>query len=230
MRVRHWGAWRPGMRPRSPLAAGVLTGVVTVACLLAAACTSASTTGTTLTTPQGSAAGALTGTWSDATWRGTFQIDGLLATGPAHVGSAGCTAIGYMALDLHRVATATRGNSVSGHLRVWAVTTSGTTGTACGRHDSGQGSLLGTVSSDGRHLGAGNFHLLGVTYGWLTATMSNTPAGAAMQAMQGQFGAGRSGHRSLRGTFTLARFDASSDAVADSQQPTSPPTSCCATR
>src|SRR6266545_4445542 len=166
MRVMHWRTWRPGMRPRIPLAAGVLTGVVTVACLLAAACTSAST----------------------------------------------------------------RGISVSGRLRVWAVTTSGTTGTACGRHHSGQGSLLGTVSSDGRHLGAGNFHLLGVTYGWLTATIANTPAGAAMQAMQGQFGAGRSGHRSLRGTFTLARFDASSDAVADSQQPTSPPTSCCATR
>lgn len=224
MRVMQWKTWRPGMRPRIPLAAGVLTGVVTVACLLAAACTSAPTTGTTLTTPPGSAAGALTATWSDATWRGTFQIDGLLATGPAHVGSAGCTAIGRMALDLHRVATATRGNSVSGRLRVWAVATSGTTGTACGRRDISQGSLLGTASSDGRHLGAGNFHLLGVAYGWLTATIANTPAGAAMQEMQGQFGAGRSHYRSLRGTFTLARSDTPSDAVADSQQSTSPPT------
>jgi hypothetical protein len=166
----------------------------------------------------------VTATLSAATWQGTFQVNGLLTNGPAHVGSAGCTAIGYMALDLHRVATATRGNSVSGHLRVWAVTTSGTTGTACGRHDSGQGSLLGTLSSDGRHLGAGNFHLLGVTYGWLTATIANTPAGAAMQELQGQFGAGSSGHRSLRGTFTLARSDTPSDAVADSHQSTSPPT------
>jgi hypothetical protein len=221
MRLMLWKTWRPGMRPRIPVAAGVRTAVVTGACLLATACTTAPTTGTTRTTPPRSAPGALTATLLAATWRGTFQIDGLLTDSPAHVGSAGCTAIGYMALDLHRVATGTHGNSVSGRLRVWAVTTSGATGTACGRRDILQGSLLGTLSSDGNRLRTGSFHLLGVAYGWLTATIVSTAIGPTMQA---QFSAGRRHHRSLRGSFTLARSDTPSDAVADSQPSTSPPT------
>jgi hypothetical protein len=207
---------RTGLRMwrRSPIAASV----VTVACLLAAGCTG-TTTATTRATPPGS--GAVTAILPAATWQGTFQVNGLLTHSPAHVGSAGCTAIGRMALDLHRVATATRGNSVSGHLRVWAVTTSSTAGTACGRRDIAQGSLLAAVSSDGNRLQAGSLHLLGVAYGWLTATIVATSIGPTMQA---QFSAGHSHHHSLRGTFTLARSDTPSDAVADSQQSTSPPT------
>jgi hypothetical protein len=198
--------WRRGPRGAS---------VVTVACLLAAGCTAATTT--TRATPPGS--GAVTATLPATTWQGTFQVDGLLTDGPAHVGSAGCTAIGRMALDLHRVAGGMRGSSVGGRLRVWAVVTSGTTDTACGRRDSSQGSLLGTLSGDGNRLQAASFHLLGVAYGWLTATIAGTTLGPTMQA---QFGAGRSHHRSLRGTFTLARSDTPSDAAADSQQSTSP--------
>jgi hypothetical protein len=168
-----------------------------VACLLAAGCTGATTK--TRATPPGS--GAVTATLSAATWQGTFQVNGVLTDGPAHVGGAGCTAIGRMALDLHRVAAVAHGSSVSGRLRVWAVATSGTAGTACGRGDISQGSLLGTLSSDGKRLQAGSFHLLGVAYGWLTATIVGTALGPTMQA---QFGAGRSQHRSLHGTFTLA--------------------------
>ena len=207
--------WRTGLRMcgRGPTAASI----VTVACLLAAGCTDASTTARA--TPLGS--GAVTATLPATTWQGIFQVDGLLTDGPAHVGSAGCTAIGRAALDLHRVADVTHGGSVSGRLRVWAVATSSTTGTACGRRDSSQGSLLGTLSSDGNRLQAGSFHLLGVAYGWLTATIVGTRLGPTVQ---GQFGAGRSRHYSLRGTFTLARSDTPSDAVADSQQSTSPPT------
>jgi hypothetical protein len=126
-----------------------------------------------------------------------------------------------MALDLHRVAGGTRGSSVSGRLRVWAVATSGPTDTACGRRDSSQGPLVGTLSGDGNRLQAARFRLLGVAYGWLTATIVGTSLGPTMQA---QFGAGRSHHRSLRGTFTLAGSDTPSDAVADSHQSTSPPT------
>jgi hypothetical protein len=203
---------RTWVRLRLPMAASALT----VICLLATSCTSA--TGTTRPTPPGTGAVA---EWAEATWQGTFQVDGVLTDGPAHVGSAGCTAIGLMALDLHRVAIGTRGSSVSGRLRGWAVTTSGTTGTACGRRDISQGSLLGTLSSDGNRLQVGNFHLLGVAYGWLTATIVGTAMGPAMQ---GQFGDGRSHHRSLHGTFTLARADTLGDTFANSQPATSPPT------
>jgi hypothetical protein len=168
--------------------------------------------------------GAVTTEPADATWhwRGTFQVDGVLTDGPAHVGSAGCTAIGYMALDLRRAATSPRGSSVSGRLRVWAVATSGT---ACGRRDISQGSLLGTLSSDGPRLQAGSFRLLGVSYGWLSATITNTPVGAVMQMqqMRGQFGDGHSGHRSLHGAFTLARGVARADTRATSSPATNQP-------
>jgi hypothetical protein len=209
-----------GRRTRVPRRLLMAASALTVACLLATGCTSA--TGTTRPTPPSTGAIA---EWADATWQGTFQVDGRLTDGPAHVGSVGCTAIGYMALDLRRGATGTRGSSVSGRLRVWAVTTSGTTGTACGRRDLNQGSMLGTLSSDGNRLQGGSFHLLGVAYGRLTATIANTPAGAAMQEMQGQFGDGRSDHRSLHGTFTLARADPLGDTFANSQPATSPPAS-----
>jgi hypothetical protein len=192
-RTRLWAR----TRMRLLMAASALT----VVCLLATGCTSA--TRTTRATPPGT--DVATAELADATWQGTFQVDGQLSNAPAHVGSAGCTAIGLMALDLHRGAIGTQ-DGVSGHLRVWAVTMSGPTGTACGRRDRSRGSLLGTLSSDGTRLQADGFCLLGVAYGWLIASIRNFPVGSTMQMqqMQGQFGAGRSHHRSLRGTFTLA--------------------------
>jgi hypothetical protein len=176
--------------------------VLIVGCLLATGCTS--TTDTTQATPPGTA--VVPPGLADATWQGTFQVDGQLTNAPAHVGSAGCTAIGRMALDLHQGAISTHGG-VSGHLRVWAVTMSGTTGTACGRRDRRRGSLLGTLASDGIHLQADRFRLLGVAYGWLTVSITNFPVTPTMQVqqLQGQFGAGRSLHRSLHGTFTVTR-------------------------
>jgi hypothetical protein len=176
--------------------------VLLVGCLLATGCTS--TTGTTRGTPPGTA--VVTAELADATWQGTFQVDGQLTNAPAHVGSAGCTAIGRMALDLHQGAISTHGG-VSGQLRVWAVTMSGTTAGACGRRDRSRGSLLGTLASDGIHLQADRFRLLGVAYGWLTASITTFPVTPTMQVqqLQGRFGAGRSLHRSLHGTFTVTR-------------------------
>jgi hypothetical protein len=174
--------------------------VVMVGCLLATGCIS--TTDTTQATPA--ATDVVPPGLADATWQGTFQVDGQLTNAPAHVGSAGCTAIGRMALDLHQGATSTHGG-VSGHLRVWAVTMSGTTGSACGRRDHSRGSLLGTLASDGAHLQADRFRLLGVAYGWLTMSITNFPVTPTMQVqqLQGQFGAGRSHHHLLHGSFTL---------------------------
>jgi len=176
--------------------------VVMVGCVLATGCTS--TTGTTPATTAGTE--VVTAELADGTWQGTFQVDGQLTNAPAHVGSAGCTAIGRMALDLRQGATSTH-RRVSGRLRVWAVTMSGTTGTACGRRDRSRGSLLGTLASDGIHLQADRFHLLGVPYGWLTVSITNFPVTPTMhmQQLQGQFGAGRSHHHSLHGTFTVTR-------------------------
>jgi hypothetical protein len=176
--------------------------VLMVGCLLATGCTS--TTGTTPATPPGTE--VVTPKLTDASWQGTFQVDGQLTNAPAHVGSAGCTAIGRMALDLHQGAIGPHGG-VSGRLRVWAVTMSGTTGTACGRRDRSRGSLLGTLGSDGIHLQADRFRLLGVAYGWLTANITTFPVTPTMQMqqLQGQFGAGRSHHRLLHGTFTVTR-------------------------
>jgi hypothetical protein len=120
-----------------------------------------------------------------------------------------------MALELHPGASGTQG-SLSGRLRVRAVTVSGTTGTACGRRDRSRGSLLGTLSSDGSCLRAVGFRLLGVPYGWLIACSRNFPVGPTMQVqqLQGRFGAGRSHHRSLQGTFTLATTVARADVRA----------------
>jgi hypothetical protein len=176
--------------------------VLMVGCLLATGCTSI--TDTTQATPPGT--DVVTAELADATWQGTFQVDGQLTNAPAHVGSAGCTAIGRMALDLHQGAIGPHGG-VSGHLRVWAVTMSGTTGTACGRRDRSRGSLLGTLASDGSHLQADRFRLLGVAYGWLTVSITNFPVTQTMQMqqLQGQFGAGHSHHHSLHGTFTVTR-------------------------
>jgi hypothetical protein len=200
MRTRLWAR----MRLRLLRAAGALM----VVCLLATGCTSA--TSTTRATPPGT--DVVTPELADATWQGTFQVDGQLTNVPAHVGSAGCTAIGRMALDLHQGAIGTQG-SVSGRLRVWAVTMSGTTGTGCGRRDLGPGLLQGTLSSDGTRLQVDGFRLLGVRYSWLFASITTFPVGPTMQMqqMQAQFGAGRSHHRSLRGTFTLATTVARAD-------------------
>jgi len=101
--------------------------LLTVVWLLATGCTRA--TGTAQATPPGTDVG--TAELAEATWQGTFQVDGQLIHVPAHVGSAGCTAIGRMALDLHRGAIGIQG-SVRGRLRVWAVTVSGTAGTSRG--------------------------------------------------------------------------------------------------
>ena len=171
-----------------------------VVCLLAIGCTS--TTGPTRATPAGT--DVVPSGLADTTWQGTFQVDGQLTNVPAHVGSAGCIAIGRLALDLHQGAIGPHGR-VSGRLRVWAVTMSGTTGSACRRRDRSRGSLLATLASDGVHLQADRFRLLGVSYGWLTASITNFPVTPTMemQQLQGQFGAGHSGHRSLHGTFTL---------------------------
>jgi hypothetical protein len=184
------------MRMHLPTAATI----VMVGCVLATSCTS--TTGTTPATTAGTE--VVTAELADGTWQGTFQVDGQLTNAPAHVGSAGCTAIGRMALDLRQGATSTH-RRVSGHLRVWAVTMSGTAGTACGRRDRSRGSLLGTLASDGAHLQADRFRLLGIPYGWLTASITNYPVTPTMrvQQMQGQFGAGRSHHHLLHGSFTL---------------------------
>ena len=174
--------------------------VLLVGCLLATGCTS--TTGTTRPTTAGT--DVVTAELADATWQGTFQVDGQLTNAPDHVGSAGCTAIGRMALDLHQGTTSTH-RRVSGRLRVWAVTMSGTTGTACGRRDRSRGSLLGMLASDGIHLQADRFRLLGVSYGWLTVSITTFPVTPTMQVqqLQGRFRAGRSHHRLLHGTFTL---------------------------
>jgi hypothetical protein len=160
------------------------------------------TTDTTRATPAG--IDAVTTELAEATWQGTFQVDGQLTSAPAHVGSAGCTVIGRMALDLQQGATSTHGG-VSGRLRVWAVTMSGTTGSACGRRDHSRGSLLGILASDGAHLQADRFRLLGVSYGWLTGSITTFPVTPIMQVeqLQGQFGGGRRHHRLLHGTFTL---------------------------
>jgi hypothetical protein len=176
--------------------------VLMIGCLLATGCTS--TTGTTQATTAGT--DIVTAELADGTWQGTFQVDGQLTNAPAHVGSAGCTAIGRMALDLHQGAASTH-RRVSGRLRVWAVTLSGTTGTACGRRDRSRGSLLGTLASDGIHLRADRFRLLGVSYGWLTANITTFPVTPTMQVqhLEGLFGAGRSQHRLLHGTFTVTR-------------------------
>jgi hypothetical protein len=173
--------------------------VLLVGCLLATGCTS--TTGTTQATPPGTA--VVTAKLADATWQGTFEVDGQLTNAPAHVGSAGCIAIGRMALDLHQGAGPH--GRVSGRLRVWAVTMSGTTRSACGRRDRSRGSLLGTLASDGAHLQADRFRLLGIPYGWLTVSITTYPVTPTMrvQQLQGQFGAGRSHHRLLHGSFTL---------------------------
>ena len=186
------------MRMHLPTAATV----VMVGCVLATGCTS--TTGTTPATTAGTE--VVTAELADGTWQGTFQVDGQLTNAPAHVGSAGCTAIGRMALDLHQGAPSTH-RRVSGRLRVWAVTMSGTTGTACGRRDRSRGSLLGTLASDDTHLRADRFRLLGVAYGWLTANITTFPVTPTMQVqqLQGRFGAGRSHHRLLHGTFTVTR-------------------------
>ena len=184
------------MRMHLPTAATI----VMVGCVLVTGCTS--TTGTTRATPA--ATDVVTPKLADATWQGTFQVDGQLTNAPAHVGSAGCIAIGRMALDLHQGAIGPHGR-VSGRLRVWAVTMSGTTGSACGRRDRSRGSLLGTLASDGAHLQADRFRLLGVPYGWLTANITTYPVTPTMQVqqLQGQFGAGRSHHYLLHGSFTL---------------------------
>jgi hypothetical protein len=174
--------------------------VLMVGCLLATGCTS--TTATTPATPA--ATDVVPAELADASWQGTFQVDGQLTNAPAHVGSAGCIVIGRMALDLHQGATSTH-RRVTGRLRVWAVTMSGTTGSACGRRDHSRGSLLGTLASDGAHLQADRFRLLGVSYGWLVASITTFPVTPTMQVqqLQGQFGGGRSHHRSLHGSFTL---------------------------
>jgi hypothetical protein len=176
-----------------------------VICLLVTGCTN--TTGTTRATPPGT--DVVTAELADATWQGTFEVDGQLTNVPGHVGSASCTAIGRMALDLHQRAISSQGR-VSGRLRVWAVTMSGTSGSACGRRDRSRGSVLATMASDGTHLQADRFRLLGVPYGSLVASITTFPATPTMQIqqLQGQFGAGRSHHHSLHGTLTVTRANA----------------------
>jgi hypothetical protein len=194
----------PRMRTRLLMAAGVLT----VLWLLATACTRA--TRTPGATPPVS--DVVTEEPAKATWQGTFQVDGQLINVPAHVGSAACTAIGLMTLDRHRDTIGTRG-SVSGRLRVGAVTVSSTAGPACGRRRRIRGSLQATLFCDGTCLRADRFRLLGVSYGWLIASIRTFPVGPTMQMqqMQGQFGGGRSHHRSLQGTFTLTTTVAIAD-------------------
>jgi hypothetical protein len=122
-------------------------------------------------------------------------------------------AIGLMTLDLHRDTIGTRG-SVSGRLRVGrSRCPAGTAGTACGGRDNGRGSLQATLSCDGSCLRADRFRLLGVPYGWLVASIKAFPLGPTMQSeqLQGQFGDGRSHHRSLHGTFTLTTTVARAD-------------------
>jgi hypothetical protein len=182
--------------------------LLTVVCLLATGCTRA--TGTAQATPP--VTEVVTAELVEASWRGTFQVDGQFTDVPAHVGSAGCTAIGLMVLDLHRGAIGTQG-SVSGRLRVGAVTVSSTAGPACGRRRRIRGSLQATLFCDGTCLRADRFRLLGVSYGWLIASIRTFPVGPTMQMqqMQGQFGGGRSHHRSLQGSFTLTTTVAIAD-------------------
>jgi hypothetical protein len=189
-------------RPRSwpPIRHLMAASLLTVVCLLATGCTRA--TGTAQATPPGTdvvAAGP-----AEAIWQGTFQVDGELINAPAHVGSAACTAIGLMTLELHREAIGTQG-SMSGRLRVGAVTMSGPAGDACGRRDRNRGPLQATLSCDGTCLQTDCFRLLGVRYGWLVASIKAFPVSPTMQTeqLQGQFGGGRSHHRSLHGTLTL---------------------------
>ena len=54
---------------------------------------------------------------AEATWQGTFEVEGQLTDVPAQVDSAGCTAIGLMTLDLHRDTIGTQG-SVRGRLQL----------------------------------------------------------------------------------------------------------------
>ena len=131
---------------------------------------------------------------------------------PPQVGSAGCTAIGRMTMDLHRDTIGTQG-SVSGRLRVGAVTLSGAAGPACGRRDRSRGSLQATLSCDGSCLRADRFRLLGVGYGWLVGSIRRFPVGPTMQSeqLEGWFGGGRSHHRSLHGSFTLMATVARAD-------------------
>jgi hypothetical protein len=186
----------PRMRPPLPLL--MATGLLTVVCLLFTGCTRV--TGTAQPPPPGTE--VVTADPAEATWQGTFQVDGQPTDVPAHVGSAGCTAIGLMTLDLHRDTIGTQG-SVSGRLRVGTVTLSGP---ACGRRDRSRGSLQATLSCDGSCLRADRFRLLGVGYDWLVASIRSFPVGPTMQSeqLQGRFGGGHSHHRSLHGTFTLA--------------------------
>jgi hypothetical protein len=183
-------------------------GLFTVVGLLATGCTRA--TGTAQAAPPGTE--VVTVELAEGTWHGTFQVEGQLSDVPAHVGSAACTAIGRMTLDLHRDRIGTQG-SVSGPLRVGAVTTSGTTGTACGRRDRSRESLQATLSCDGGCLRADRFHLLGVRYGWLVASIKAFPVDPTMQSeqLQGHFGGGRSHHRALHGSFTLTTTVARAD-------------------
>lgn len=197
-------------RPRSwpPIRHLMASSLLTVVCLLATGCTRA--TGTPPAIPAGTevvAAGP-----AEATWQGTFQVDGELINVPAHVGSAACTAIGLMTLELHRDAIGAQG-SMSGRLRVGAVTVSGPAGDACGRRNRSRGSLQATLSCDGTCLRADRFRLLGVRYGWLVASIKAFPVSPTMQSeqLQGRFGGGRSHHRSLHGTFTLATTVARAD-------------------
>lgn len=196
-RPRPW----PEIRTRLLMAASLLT----LVCLVATGCTRV--TGTPPVTPAGTEVVAAEP--AEATWQGTFQVDGQLTDVPAHVGSAACTAIGRMTLDLHRDTTGTQG-SVSGRLRVGAVTMSST---ACGRRDRSRGALQATLPCDGTCLRADRFRLLGVPYGWLVGSIRSFPVGPRMQIqqLQGQFGGGRSHHRSLHGTFTLTTTVARAD-------------------
>ena len=198
-RPRSW----PRMRLRLLMAANFLA----VVGVLATGCTRA--TGTTQATPGTK---VVTAELAGGTWKGTFQVDGQLVKVPAHVGSAGCTAIGRMTLDLHRDTIGTQG-SVSGRLRVEAVTMSGTTGPACGHSGRNPGSLQATLSCDGTCLRADRFRLLGVPHGWLVGSIRSIPVGPTMQIqqLQGQFGGGRSHHRSLHGSFTLTTTVARAD-------------------
>ena len=84
----------------------MVAGLLTVVCLLATGCTRA--TGTAQTTPP--VTEIVTVEPAQATWQGTFQVDGQLTDVPAQVGSAGCTAIGRMTLDLHRDTIGTQGS------------------------------------------------------------------------------------------------------------------------
>jgi hypothetical protein len=181
---------------------------------LATGCTRA--TGTARAPPPGTE--VVTAEPAEATWQGTFQVDGQLTDVPARVDSAGCTAIGLMTLDLHRDTIGTQG-SVSGRLRVGAVTLSGP---ACGRRDRSRGSLQATLSCDGSCLRADRFRLLGVGYGWLVASIRTVPVDPTMQSeqLQGQFGGGRSHHHALHGTFTLTTTVARADIGA--VEPTEP--------